>query len=303
MFSCARPGVPCAKPLITKQNFLWEAALSADTLKIAGQSRLPQPNTIQERWKNMLYDTWLIFKRQILATWRSPIWTLIFLFEPVCLLIFFAPLLDKLVGIPGFETGNALSVFAPGLLIMLTIFGTAYSGYGVLYDLRFGVVERLRVTGISPVALAIGFALKDVVALLVQAGIVLGLALLMGLKASLGGVLLVLVLLIFMGIMLASFSYAFALTVKDESAMSSTISFLTAPLLLLSGVTLPLALAPAWLQTVALANPFYHAVEGSRSLVAGNFSSGNIWVAFGVAIVFAFLMLYWCSSSFGKATN
>ena len=104
----------------------------------------------------MLYETWLIFRRQFKSTLRNPIWSLIFLFEPVCLLIFFAPLLDKLIGIPGFgkDNANALSTFVPGLLILLSIMGTVYTGYNVLYDLRSGVIERLRVTDVSPMALA-----------------------------------------------------------------------------------------------------------------------------------------------------
>src|SRR3954454_5868261 len=103
----------------------------------------------------MLYETWLIFRRQLQSALRSPVWAFVFLFELVCLLLLFAPLLDKLMGLPGFGRNNALSTFAPGLLIMVSIMGTVYAGYYVLNDLRSGVIERLRVTDVSPVALAL----------------------------------------------------------------------------------------------------------------------------------------------------
>jgi ABC-2 type transport system permease protein len=163
----------------------------------------------------MLYEMSLIFRQSLKSTWRSPIWMVIMLFEPVCLLLLFAPLLDKLVGMPGFDngTGSALAIFAPGLLVMLAIFGTAYSGFGVLYALRSGGVERLRVTGISPFALALGYALANVITLLLQAAIVMGIALLMGMRINLLGTVIVLLLVALMGVGISACSYAFALTI------------------------------------------------------------------------------------------
>ena len=62
----------------------------------------------------------LIFSRILLTTLRNPFRIIIFgLFQPICFLFLFAPLLDSLVKVPGFPPGGPLNVFTPGLLIMM----------------------------------------------------------------------------------------------------------------------------------------------------------------------------------------
>ena len=53
------------------------------------------------------------------------------------------------------------------------------------------------------------------------------------------------------------------------------------PLLLLSGILLPMALAPAWLQTLSSLNPFTHTVDAARALFNGQW--GDPEIAIGVA--------------------
>ena len=60
-----------------------------------------------------------------------------------------------------------------------------FAGFGLLADLRNGVIERCRVTPVSRVALLLGRALRDVVVMLIQAAIVTILALPFGLRIAL----------------------------------------------------------------------------------------------------------------------
>lgn len=101
-------------------------------------------------------------------TLRNPVWVFLGLFQPVLYLLLFAPLLDPLSGAPGFPAGDGLAVFTPAAMIMLGMFGTTFVGFGLIAQLRAGVVERLRVTPASRLALLLGSALRDVVQLLVQ---------------------------------------------------------------------------------------------------------------------------------------
>jgi len=88
-----------------------------------------------------------------------------------------------------------------------------------------------------------------------QCALVTLLALPFGLKVNLGGFLLALLLYALIGITMASLSYGFALIYKIEDPLAPTLNLITLPVLLLSGVLLPIALAPLWLQDVALLNP------------------------------------------------
>ena len=82
---------------------------------------------------------------------------------------------------------------------------------------------------------------------------------------------------------MASISYGFALIYKIEDALAPTLNTITLPVSLLSGIILPVALAPIWLRDLAKVNPFSYAVDATRALFAGNFQ--NIEIAEGFFII------------------
>lgn len=249
----------------------------------------------------LLRDTWLLFAHNVRMILRNPVWVVFGLFQPVCYLLLFAPLLEGVASVPGFG-GEALSVFTPGLLIMQGIFGTTFVGFGLIAALRGGVVERLRVTPVNRLALLLGGALRDVLVLLVQSSLLVLMAWFLGLRANLAGVALALALLVLLGLFTASCSYALALALKEENAFASTLNFFLLPLLLLSGVFLPLTLAPDWIQTVASFNPFSYAVDAARALFGGNLGDISVIYGFGVMALLALIALWWAARSFRKAT-
>src|SRR5262245_29829233 len=94
----------------------------------------------------LLRDTRLLFAANLRTTLRNPVWVIVGLFQPICYLLLFAPLLNSLAGVSGFPGGGALTVFTPGLLVMTALFSVSFAGFGVIAALRAGVIERLRVT-------------------------------------------------------------------------------------------------------------------------------------------------------------
>ena len=147
----------------------------------------------------------------------------------------FAPLLKSIARVPGFPAGGAYNVFVPGLLIQLGLFGAAGVGFSLISELRFGVVERLRVTPVSRLSLLLGRALRDVLTLLVQSLILVALALPFGLSFRPLGILIALGLVATIGLLVASISYALALALKDENSFAPIIFTASLPLLLLLG--------------------------------------------------------------------
>ena len=250
----------------------------------------------------LLRDTWLIFARCVVNMLRTPVWIVVGLFQPVCYLILFAPLLDNVASAPGFPPGGALKVFTPGVVIMLAMYGAAFVGFGLIAELRAGVIERFRVTPVSRLALLLGRALRDVLILLVQAIVLILVAIPMGLRASVGGVALTLGLLVLIGLVMSSCSYAIALAVKDEDALAPLLNFVMLPLLLLSGITLPLSLAPRWIQRAADANPMAYAVDAARALFNGRFGDASVVEGFAILAVLALLAIWWAARAFRQAT-
>ncbi|GAA0356362.1 ABC transporter permease [Microbispora corallina] len=198
--------------------------------------------------------------------------------QPLLYLVLFGPLFDR-SGVGSWDT------LVPGLLMQLGLVSSGLVGFGIVFDQRFGVLERLRVTPVSRVTLLLGRVLKDSVVLLVQAvGItVIGYAL--GLRAPLAGVLLGLLLVTVLSIGMAALSYAAALTIRQElfPALMSTVVI---PLMLLSGALLPMSLAPTWLDVVSRLTPFRYAVEALRALFAGSYASPAVLWGVVVSLVF-----------------
>lgn len=247
-------------------------------------------------------DLWILFRRNVLATLRSPLWLFISLFQPILYLLLFAPLLKPLAHVPGFPQGGPFTVFTPGLLVMVAIFSTAYVGFGLVSEIRYGVIERMMVTPTRRLALLLGYVLRDITALLAQSLVVIALALPLGLAVNFVGLLATLGMMVLTGALMASFSYALALRVKEENSLASVLNLLSAPLLLLSGITLPLTLAPAIIRDIALVNPFAYEVSGARSLFVGDFTNSAILVGVAYLALLAGLSFLWAARSFRKGT-
>jgi ABC-2 type transport system permease protein len=232
----------------------------------------------------VIAETLLIFRRAMRLSLRNPVWVVIGLMQPILYLALFGPLLKRVVGAPGFPHGDAWQVFVPGLLVQLGIFGAAFVGFGLLEEMRAGVVERMRVTPASRAALLLGRVMRDVIVLLVQGVILVRAATAFGLRAPLGGLLLGLLVVGLLGAAFASASYAAALVLKTEDSMAAVANSLAVPLLLLSGILLPMTLAPTWLRVLSDVNPLKHVVDGLRALFLGHVGTWTVfWGLFAAA--------------------
>ncbi|HEY7142778.1 MAG TPA: ABC transporter permease [Streptosporangiaceae bacterium] len=249
-------------------------------------------------------DTWLVFQRQGLLTLRAPRWLLAFsLAQPVTYLVLFAPMLRLALRHEGITSyAGAYRVYVPGLLTVMAILGGLYSGFGLLADMRSGVVERARVTPVSRPALILGRALQEVATLLVQALIITLLALPFGLRIPLGNLLLAYLLLTLMSVMAVSLGYALTMYVRNEAALGPTINTVSQPVMLLSGVLLPLTLAPLWILSVARWNPFYWATNGMRALFNGLIGANSVWISLIIVVTLAVFAVNWSVRLFARRT-
>src|SRR5438874_1626905 len=143
-------------------------------------------------------DVLLIFKRQMRLSLRNPAWVIIGLTQPILYLAFFGPLFTRVFsrGLPGVPQTNSYGFFVPGLLVQLGLFGAAFVGFTIIADWRAGVIERMRVTPVSRLALLLGRVSRDVVVLVVQSSLLVLIAIAFGLRAPLPGLLLSLVFVV-----------------------------------------------------------------------------------------------------------
>lgn len=249
----------------------------------------------------MLTHTWVIFLRQMRQLLRNPVWVVFGLTQPILYLALFGPLLKNVSG-GGLGGPKAWQVFVPGLLLQLVIFGAGFAGFGIIQELREGVVDRQRVTPASRLSLILGRTLSNVVTLGVQAILLTLVAIPFGLRASLGGVVISVVLVCILALGLSAASYSMGLILKDEDSFAPMIQSISLPLLLLSGVLLPMSLAPGWLRHLSDLNPMRYLVDASRDLFRGHFTTHNVAVGTILTVVMTALLAWWGARTFQKSS-
>lgn len=235
----------------------------------------------------MLRDAMITFRYQMRLLLREPIWIVIVMIQPLLYLALFAPLLDPLVKTRGFPPGDAWQVFVPGLLIQLGIFGSMFVGFGIIAEIRYGTVERMRVTPASRLGLLLGRVLRDAIVLLIQATLLTVIAVAFGLRVPLAGALITVGIVGLLGVSLASLSYAAGLWLKSEDALAPLLNMVSVPVLLLSGILLPMTLAPSWLRRLAQLNPFSHVVDGARAAFRNDLGNSSLVTGLVSAAVLA----------------
>jgi ABC-2 type transport system permease protein len=247
----------------------------------------------------LLTDTWLIFQRQMQLLVRNPVWLFIGIFQPFLFLVLFGPLLKPLFG------ANAYNIFVPGLLIQLGLFGSMFVGFGLIAELRAGVIERSRVTPISRVALLLGRSLRDVVMLLVQATILVVMSIPFGLSVKVGNIVLAFLLIGLIAMLLSAVSYALALKVRNEDAFAPLTNSLIMPIWLLAGIFLPMTMLPAghWLRRLSEINPFTWAVDGTRALFAGNAGDDAVWKSLVIIGALTLVAVAWAARMFARSVR
>ncbi|MGV9251331.1 ABC transporter permease [Streptomyces sp. NPDC003697] len=232
----------------------------------------------------LLHDTALIYGRYLRQSLRSRFALLFGVLMPLLYLLFFGPLLTDL---PLGGRGSSWQMLVPGLLLQLGLFGAAFAGFSIIIENGQGVVERMRVTPVSRLALLLGRVLRDATVFVLQAVLLVLAAVVMGLRAPLPGVLIGFAFVALLTISLASLSYALAMRLRTPAEFGPTINALTMPSMLLSGLMLPMTLAPAWLDVLSHFVPFRYLVDAVRDAYVGSYATAHMLYGAVVTVAFA----------------
>ncbi|WP_435082673.1 ABC transporter permease [Gordonia hongkongensis] len=247
-----------------------------------------------------LRESTIVFRRQIRMNLRNPAWVLIGVMQPVLYLVLFGPLLKPLVAqFPG-GADNPYTFLVPGLLVQLGLFGALFAGFSLIGEWREGVIEAERVTPASRTALLTGRLMRDMLQLLVQALILVVLGYLMGMRGSVIGVILGIIITMLIGGACAAASNALALTTKSEDVMAPLVNMVMMPVLLLSGILLPMTLGPSWLQSLSDFMPFRWIVDAVRDTFSGDLASAQVLWGVLASLILAGLGTLWGTSVFRK---
>ena len=247
----------------------------------------------------MLTETWVVFSRQMRQQLRNPVWIFFGITQPLLFLLLFGPLLEPVLG----GSGRSYAILVPGLLLQLAIFSGGFADFGIIQELREGVVDRQRVTPARRTSLLMGRSFADVVTITVQALLLTVVAIPFGLDADVAGVAVALVLVMVLSLGLTSASYAMGLILKDEDSFAPFTQGITLPLMLLSGVLLPIDLGPSWLKGLSSVIPLRHTLDAMRALFVGDFGDGEVLTGALFTVGVAALLTWWGSRQFQRSSS
>ena len=242
---------------------------------------------------NALADTWYVTLRDLRARIRMPVFIFMTLFQPILWLVLFTQIFKSLGNMPGLGGSSYLQFFAPGVVVMSVLFGSAFSGFGMLIDIDTGVLAKMMATPVTRVSIITGRVIATVVVGIIQAIIVFIIAAIMGVHFETGvpGVLLALLIASLLGLGFAAFSNGLALLLRRQEIVMTVVNLITMPLMFLSSMMMPSSLLPHWLDIARHYNPVDYAIVGVRGLVLQGYIWHDLWRSLVVLCAFAVVMV------------
>lgn len=225
----------------------------------------------------LVRDTATVFSRETTPEIRSPISIIFAMGQPLLFLVLFGSMLAGTGADLGAGGGDVWQWFVPGILVMMCLMGPLSAGHSMLSELGGGQMERFLATPISRASIILGRTAKDTVTLFAQAVLLTAIAIPLGMNLHLPGALATMALLIIMATGLSALSYILAIaSMPSGNAYWITTQMLVFPVMLLSGILLPVDAGPDWLSTIAAINPVSYIVDAARALFIGDFIDTSV---------------------------
>jgi len=170
-----------------------------------------------------------------------------------------------------FGTEDYFTYMAAGMLCVIVLFTAMFSGMSVVWDRRFGFLNKVLVAPIRRESIILAKVLSAVTRGLFQALLVFSIAFAFGLRlgSAFGpldfiGMLSALFLL---SLGLSSMFLAFAIRIKSHETVVALANLLNLPLMFTSSALMPVRQMPEWLKGVAHYNPITYAADTVRTFI------------------------------------
>ncbi len=193
-----------------------------------------------------------------------------------------------------------MSYLAPGLIGMSVLFASLMGGVSIIWDREFGFLKEILIAPVSRFFVSLGKAIGGVTTAMIQGILIMIIARLIGIHyVSFWGVLAGIGIMFISGVGFIGLGIAIASKIESHEGFQMVMSFLTMPLVLLSGAFFPIANLPGWLKVFVYANPLTYGVEALRYFLLGK-SAIPIWLCIAVLVVFSIAMISLGGKLFGK---
>jgi ABC-2 type transport system permease protein len=181
----------------------------------------------------------------------------------------------------------------PGILVMAVLFTSIFSTISVIEDRHQGFLQGVLISPVRRWTFVLAKILSGAALGIIQAGLLLLVALLTGVQLDLGAWTLAIVLLFGMGLTLTALGFVFAWMIDSVQGFHGIMNLVLMPMWILSGSLFPVDRGPRILQIIGKINPLSYAVKPLRELIATS-HTGHLPAGL-TAMGAAFLALFFVS--------
>jgi ABC transporter DrrB family efflux protein len=217
---------------------------------------------------NMLSDTVVIAKRNLLRILRTPQLIVFNSIQPIMFTLLFRYVFGGSIPLPGMKYVDYL---IPGIIVQTTLFGGAGTAIAMAEDIKQGIIDRFRSLPMSRPAVLAGRTLADVVRLLFVIFLLVVVGTLVGFRFhnGVGPAVVALVLCLIFGFSFLWFFAFMGMAVKDTETAQVAAFLPVFPLAFASSIFTRIENMPGWLQVFARNQPVTKAVNAVRALTQG----------------------------------
>lgn len=244
---------------------------------------------------DVLRHSWVLAKRSLVKTWRTPEGLIDVTVSPIMFTLLFTYIFG---GAIAGSTQDYLPLLITGLIGQNIAFASVGIGIQLNADIEKGIFDRFKSLPISRIAPLFGAAMGDIVRSVLLISIMLATGYVLGYRVGtdiwhvLGGAALALVF----SLCLAWGPMLIGLIARSQRAVQGIVFMTLFPLTFASNAFVPTESMPDWLAAFANANPLSHLVEALRALwndpagpggVTGGWQSPVAWTLLWCAIFVA----------------
>lgn len=248
--------------------------------------------------KSEVKGAYAVFLREVLRYIRSKERILSSLSMPLLFLLVFGFGLGSSVNIKGLDI-SYLDFVAPGIVTMVLLFASIFSGVSIIWDRELGFMKEMLVAPVSRFSIVVGKCIGTATTTMVQATLIFLIIVLLGGKMSIYMLPVVWPVMFFVALLFVSIGVLIGSLLKNVESFQLIMNFVVQPMFFLSGALFPLNQLPTWLQIITYIDPMTYAVEVMRYLLAG-VSSFSIYISVGALFIFTLIFFSLATWAFNR---
>jgi ABC-2 type transport system permease protein len=164
--------------------------------------------------------------------------------------------------------GDYRQFLVPGVIGMMVLFSSIFSGLGLLWDRQFGFLKETLVAPVSRLEIMIGRTLGGATVAVIQGLAVALIAIIFGFRPTNWATApLALVFMVLIAIVFSALGVAIGSSLQDMQGFQLIMNFLVMPIYFLSGALFPLTGLPKLLSWITAADPLAYGIDGMRSVL------------------------------------